>query len=103
NWDYVGGARGAYVLQPREVPLGLPRYIHVLYIVMVLQAAASLIVARVIEKSTVGRGLAAIRDDELAAECSGVPTLRLKIFSATVSGALMGMAGATFPFYPLFI
>jgi len=20
NWDYVGGARGAYVLQPREVP-----------------------------------------------------------------------------------
>src|SRR6185437_3024014 len=24
NWDYVGGARGAYVLQPREVPFGLP-------------------------------------------------------------------------------
>jgi len=99
NWDYVGGARGAYVLQPREVPLGLPRYIHLLYIVLVLQAAVSLIVARVIEKSTLGRGLAAIRDDELAAECSGVPTLRLKILSATVSGALMGMAGTTFPFY----
>src|SRR5438477_5346227 len=25
NWDYVGGARGAYVLQPRDVPFGLPR------------------------------------------------------------------------------
>jgi len=99
NWDYVGGARGAYVLQPREVPLGLPRYIHLLYIVLVLQAAVSLIVARMIEKSTLGKGLAAIRDDELAAECSGVPTLRLKILSATVSGALMGMAGTTFPFY----
>ena len=103
NWDYVGGARGAYVLQPREVPFGLPRYIHLLYIVMVLQAAVSLIVARAIEKSTLGRGLAAIRDDELAAECSGVPTLRLKIFSTMVSCALMGMAGTTFPFYLSFI
>jgi branched-chain amino acid transport system permease protein len=103
NWDYVGGARGAYVLQPREAPFGLPRYIHLLYIVMVLMAAVSLIVARVIEKSTLGRGLAAIRDDELAAECSGVPTLKLKILSASVSGALMGMAGTTFPFYLSFI
>jgi branched-chain amino acid transport system permease protein len=103
NWDYVGGARGAYVLQPREVPFGLPRYIHLLYIVMVLQAAVSLIVARAIEKSTIGRGLAAIRDDELAAECSGVPTLRLKIFSTMMSCALMGMAGTTFPFYLSFI
>src|SRR5690349_17537680 len=103
NWDYVGGARGAYVMQPREIPFGLPRYIHVLYIAMVLMAAVSLIVARVIEKSTLGRGLAAIRDDELAAECSGVPTLRLKIFSTMVSCALMGMAGTTFPYYLSFV
>ncbi|HET7765591.1 MAG TPA: branched-chain amino acid ABC transporter permease [Burkholderiales bacterium] len=103
NWDYVGGARGAYVLQPREVPFGLPRYIHLLYVVMVLQAAVALVVARAIEKSTIGRGLAAIRDDELAAECSGVPTLRLKIFSTMVSCALMGMAGTTFPYYLSFI
>jgi len=71
--------------------------------VLVLQAAVALIVARAIEKSTIGRGLAAIRDDELAAECSGVPTLRLKIFSAAVSGALMGMAGTTFPLYLSYI
>ncbi len=99
NWDYVGGARGAYILLPREVPFGLPRYIHLLYIAMVFMSALALVVARAIETSTVGRGLAAIRDDELAAECSGVPTLKLKIFSAAVSGALMGMAGTTFPYY----
>ena len=34
NWDYVGGARGAYILQPRVVPFGLPRYIHLLYSAM---------------------------------------------------------------------
>ncbi len=99
NWDYVGGARGAYVLQPREMPFGLKRYIHVLYAAMVLMAAFALVVARTIESSAIGRGLAAIRDDELAAECAGVPTLRLKLVAATVSGALMGMAGTTFPYY----
>jgi branched-chain amino acid transport system permease protein len=99
NWDYVGGARGAYILQPRVVPLGFTRYVHLLYAAMVLMAALALVVARAIERSFIGRGLAAIRDDEVAAECAGVPTLRLKLFSATVSGALMGMAGTTFPFY----
>jgi branched-chain amino acid transport system permease protein len=103
NWDYVGGARGAYILQPREVPFGLPRYVHLLYMAMVLMAAIALIVARSIEKSAIGRGLAAIRDDELAAESSGVPTLRLKIFSAAVSCALMGMAGTTFPLFLSYI
>jgi branched-chain amino acid transport system permease protein len=99
NWDYVGGARGAYILQPRDIPFGLSSYIHFLYSAMVLMTAGALVVARAIETSTLGRGLAAIRDDELAAECAGVPTLRLKIFSAAVSGALMGMAGTTFPYY----
>ncbi len=99
NWDYVGGARGAYILQPRDLPFGLKRYIHVLYGAMVLMATFALVVARTIETSAIGRGLAAVRDDELAAECAGVPTLRLKILAATVSGALMGMAGTTFPYY----
>ena len=99
NWDYVGGARGAYILQPRDMPFGIKRYVHVLYGAIVAMTAVALVVARTIETSAIGRGLAAIRDDELAAECAGVPTLRLKILAASVSGALMGMAGTTFPYY----
>jgi branched-chain amino acid transport system permease protein len=99
NWDYVGGARGAYIILPRQVPFGLPSYVHLLYFAMVLMAALALVVARAIQNSVIGRGLEAIRDDEVAAECAGVPTLRLKLFSATVSGAMMGMAGTTFPYY----
>jgi branched-chain amino acid transport system permease protein len=41
----------------------------------------------------------AIRDNEEAAECMGVPTLKLKLMATTVSGALMGVAGAPFPYY----
>jgi branched-chain amino acid transport system permease protein len=40
NWDYVGGRRGAYILQPRDLPFGLKRYIHVLFCAMVLMAAS---------------------------------------------------------------
>ena len=35
----------------------------------------------------------------MAAEASGVPTLRLKLIATTLSGAFMGMAGAPFPYY----
>jgi hypothetical protein len=59
----------------------------------------ALVVARSIERSRLGLGFAAIRDDELAAEASGVPTLKLKLIATTISGALMGMAGAPFPYY----
>ncbi len=59
----------------------------------------ALVTARTIERSQLGFGFATIRDDELAAEASGVPTLRLKLIATTLSGAFMGMAGAPFPYY----
>jgi len=99
NWDYVGGARGAYIILPNEAPFGFSNNTQYLFTVMALMTAFAVAVARFIETSRLGRGLAAIRDDEIAAECSGVPTLRLKLISTTVSGALMGMAGAPFPYY----
>src|SRR5260370_26347967 len=40
-----------------------------------------------------------MREGEMAGEASGVPTLRLKLIATTLSGALMGMAGAPFPYY----
>ncbi len=66
---------------------------------MLALAVGAISVARAIERSRLGYGFAAIRDDELAAEASGVPTLRLKLIATTLSGALMGMAGAPFPYY----
>src|SRR6202034_741294 len=98
NWDFVGGSRGAYILRPEEVPL-IGSYIKYLFLVMLLLAAAAITIARLIEHPRLGHGFATIRDDELAAEASGVPTLRLKLVATTISGALMGMAGAPFPYY----
>ena len=102
NWDYVGGATGAYILRAREIaPFG--DYIEFLFFVMLLLAIFAVGTARWIERSKTGRGFAAIRDDEEAAECAGVPTLRLKLVATTVSGFLMGVAGAPFVLYVGFI
>jgi len=98
NWDYVGGSRGAYIIRPNEIALIGP-YIQYLFLLMLALVVISLAIARGIERSQLGYGFATIRDDELAAEASGVPTLRLKLVATTLTGALMGMAGAPFPYY----
>jgi branched-chain amino acid transport system permease protein len=102
NWDYVGGSRGTYIIRPANGPLG-GGYIQYLYTLMIVLSVVSVGIARMIERSRLGLGFAAIRDDELAAEAGGVPTLRLKLIATTLSGALMGMAGAPLPYYVTYL
>jgi len=101
NWEYVGGSRGAYIIRPESLAFaGITiNYIEYLFALMLLLAVLALVTARVIERSQLGFGFTTIRDDELAAEACGVPTLRLKLIATTLSGAFMGMAGAPFPYY----
>jgi branched-chain amino acid transport system permease protein len=102
NWEYVGGARGITVARPATVPL-FTSYVEFLFMVMLVLAVGSVAVAWWIERSWIGRGLAAIRDNEEAAECMGVPTLRLKLLATTISGGMMGLAGSPFPYYVTFV
>jgi branched-chain amino acid transport system permease protein len=98
NWEFVGGAKGISIIRPATV-LFFSSYVKFLFAVMLCLAVASVTIAWWIEHSWIGRGMAAIRDNEEAAECMAVPTLKLKILATTVSGALMGMAGAPFPLH----
>lgn len=102
NWGFVGGSRGVYVLRPETAPL-FGSYARYLFAVMLGLAVVAVLIARTVERSWLGRGLAAIRDDEVAAECAGVPSLRLKLIATTLSGALMGMAGAPFPYFITYV
>jgi len=102
NWRYAGGATGLQLLRPAPT-LPFDSYIKMLFVLMGAMAIGAVALARWIEGSWVGRGLRAIRDSEEAAECSGVPTLRLKVFACVLSGALMGAAGAPMPMYLSFI
>src|SRR6185437_5400197 len=69
NWEYVGGSRGISVIRPPGPPFG--NYVVFLFTVMVGLAVASVLIARFVEQSWIGRGLAALRDNEEAAECMG--------------------------------
>lgn len=103
NWDFVGGSRGAYIIRPAKVAyLGID-YIQYLFLMMLGLCVLAVGIARAIEKSRLGYGFATIRDDELAAEASGVPTLRLKLIATALSGGLMGMAGAPLPYYVTYL
>jgi branched-chain amino acid transport system permease protein len=102
NWRFVGGSRGVYVIRP-DVAYLFSSYAQLLLVLMTGLAGVAVVVALAVEKSWIGAGLAAIRDDETAAETSGVPSLRLKLIATTLSGSLMGVAGAPFPYYITYV
>jgi branched-chain amino acid transport system permease protein len=101
NWDFVGGAKGYTVIRPPAPFFG--SWGVLLFVVMVVLSVVTVLIARTVERSWIGRGLAALRDNEEAAECMGVPTLRLKLFATTLSGFFLGVAGAPFPYYVTYV
>ena len=66
---------------------------------MLVLAVVALTVARLIERSRLGYGFATIRDDEMAAEATGVPTLRLKLIATMISGASWAWPARRYPYY----
>lgn len=102
NWRYVGGATGIQILRPAPT-WPFDSYIEMLFFVGLLLAMLAVIIARYVQTSWIGRGLRAIRDNEEAAECSGVPTLKLKLAACVISGALMSAAGAPLAMYQSFV
>jgi len=53
--------------------------------------------------SKLGRGLAALREDEVAAKAMGIDVVRYKLFAFTVSGAMAGLSGVLFSHFTRFI
>ena len=95
NIDYLGGAAGLPLLFPAPPDWlgGQPQYV---FAIMLALAAFAVTVARTVEVSRFGRLLRAIRASEAAAECAGVPTLRLKLAACALSGGVMATAGAPY-------
>lgn len=102
NVDYLGGAAGLPIYNPKP-----PSWFHgqqqYAFFVMLALAGGAVVVARSIEISWLGRGLRALRANEPAAECSGVPTLRLKLIACAISGAIIATAGAPYPTYSSYV
>jgi branched-chain amino acid transport system permease protein len=69
------------------------------YYLALALAVLSVGIFRIVERSRLGLGLQALRDDEDAAEATGVDTLRHKIAALILSTTLAGLAGGVFALY----
>jgi branched-chain amino acid transport system permease protein len=104
NTDYIGGPRGiAGIPHPPNIsefeifgvtPLRYgvldPRPYYYLLVVLIV---ATIIFAKRLENSRVGRAWSAIREDEDAAELMGVPTFKFKLAAFAIGASIGGAAG----------
>ena len=74
------------------------RLTHRYYLALAL-AALSVATVAALATSRVGLGMQAVREDEEAAEASGVGALRLKLTALALSTGLAGLAGGLFAYY----
>jgi branched-chain amino acid transport system permease protein len=72
----------------------LPRYYLTLSMAVLCVAVVALLIP-----SRVGLGIRAVREDEAAAEATGVDALRHKLLALTISTAFAGLAGGAFAYY----
>ncbi len=92
NLDITGGAIG---LRP------IPRVTSLWHVYLAVAVCAYLFWR--MRPTKFGRGLAAIREDEVAARAMGIDTVRYKLAAFTLSGALAGLAGVLFSHYVRFL
>jgi branched-chain amino acid transport system permease protein len=104
-WNYVGGAQGLLIplvegdsLLMYQFSSKRPYY----YVILVMTAVAVLI-TYAIRHSKLGYYLLAIREDEGAAEMTGVPTTRYKFLGMITSAILTAFGGTFYAQYLLYI
>ncbi len=85
NLDVLGGPRGF---------LGMSRLTTLPWVVF--WTLATLVILRNFVFSNFGRGVTAIREDELAADLTGINTRRLKLYAFMLSAFFAGVAGGLY-------
>jgi branched-chain amino acid transport system permease protein len=86
SWDYVGGAQGY-----RNIPFNP----HTLESVIVVVVLLIFFFGR-LERSSLGRAMDSIHQDETASEVMGIDVVRIKLFAFGIGAAIAGIAGALF-------
>ncbi len=90
--QYTGGARGIPGIETMKSPVPV-----------LIIAVTIYVLIRFYVSSTHGRKCIAIREDEMAANCIGINSPRMKTISFFVNGLLAGLAGALLAHYVGFI
>ncbi len=89
---YKGGAGGGEIY----FNVSRPKFLEETYFVFFIAFVITLIVAYIVKVSKFGYGLAAIREDEDAAEVIGVDTVRYKIYAFMIAAGLAAIWGSVY-------
>ncbi len=92
NIDYIGGARGF---------TGIPNLANFFWIFVGVFAA--IFTVRNIERSSFGRALLSIRENEIAAQAMGIPITKYKVMAFVISSGFAGLAGGLFAHFTLYL
>ena len=87
NLPFTGGAIGIF-----SIPQPFPTARGYLVVALLLLALVGWLCQR-LEVMPLGRAMAAIRDDELAAGCMGIDTTRVKLTAFAISAVVAGSTG----------
>ncbi|MCL1796118.1 MAG: branched-chain amino acid ABC transporter permease, partial [Clostridia bacterium] len=87
-FSFTGGAKGL---------LGIPNYINFESVFLVMTLFIVFIFTLI--KSRHGRAIVSIREDEIAAEASGIPTTFYKVFTFALAAFMAGVAGGMLASY----
>jgi branched-chain amino acid transport system permease protein len=93
SWEYVGGASGF-----RNIPFNT----HTLDYVFALVVLLILFFAR-LERSSLGRAMDSIHQDETAAEVMGIDVVRTKLFAFALGAMIAGLAGGLYAHHATFM
>ncbi len=70
-------------------------FFYIIFFVVII----TVIVMNRLENSRLGRAWFAIREDEIAAECSGINIMKYKVIAFAISASFGGIAGSIFAFW----
>ncbi len=96
NMQVIGGARG--FMGMKKVVNGMEEVVNIPWVMiwtLIFTALCVWMLYRFVN-STYGKGIMAIRDDEIAAEIMSVNTQRMKLTAFMLSSGLAGVAGGLF-------
>jgi len=101
NWAPLTGGVNGITLPTAPDPFGgaisFTDQINLYYLVVAF-AGFSILVLWILARSSFGKLLASLRDNEALAQSLGLDTFRYKLFALTVSGAVAGLGGALLVF-----
>jgi len=86
SWEYVGGAQGFRGI--RYNPFTLEYVIGIIVLLLLFFSR--------LERSSLGRAMDAIHQDETAAEVMGIDVVRIKLLAFGLGAAIAGLAGALY-------